>query len=86
MDVWLNNPIPPLEASGTSGMKASVNGTVNCSILDGWWLEGFNGANGWGFGGDEVEGDRTAKDAEALYRILEEQVVPLYYPSSNGGV
>ena len=51
VDVWLNNPIPPLEASGTSGMKASLNGVPQLSILDGWWTEGFNGKNGWGFGG-----------------------------------
>ena len=50
VDVWLNNPIPPMEASGTSGMKASLNGVPNLSILDGWWLEGFSGDNGWAFG------------------------------------
>jgi starch phosphorylase len=86
VDVWLNNPIPPQEASGTSGMKAAVNGVPNLSILDGWWIEGYNGENGWAFGGEEVEGDRTAADAEALYRILEDEVVPLYYERSDHGV
>lgn len=79
VDVWLNNPLPPLEASGTSGMKACVNGTPHLSILDGWWVEGYNGENGWAFGGEEIAGDRTQADAEALYRLLEEQIVPLYY-------
>ncbi|MCX7750161.1 MAG: alpha-glucan family phosphorylase [Candidatus Bipolaricaulota bacterium] len=79
VDVWLNTPLPPLEASGTSGMKASVNGVPVLSVLDGWWPEGFTGTNGWAFGGEEVDGDRTGADAEALYRILEEEIVPLYY-------
>jgi starch phosphorylase len=86
VDVWLNNPYPPLEASGTSGMKAAVNGTPNLSILDGWWVEGYDGANGWAFGGEVVEGDRTQADADALYRLLEEQIVPLYYGRSDDGV
>jgi starch phosphorylase len=86
VDVWLNNPVPPLEASGTSGMKAGMNGTLNCSILDGWWIEGFNGKNGWSFGeGSSGEGDRFCADAEALFHLLEEQVVPLYY-ANNGGI
>jgi len=79
VDVWVNTPLPPLEASGTSGMKACANGVPHLSILDGWWPEGFNGQNGWAFGGEEIEGDRTAQDAAELYRILEEQVIPLYY-------
>ena len=86
VDVWLNNPIPPLEASGTSGMKAAVNGTPNLSILDGWWVEGYNGVDGWGFGDGLTEVDRTQADAESLYRNLEEQVVPLYYERSDEGV
>ncbi|MEJ2367581.1 MAG: alpha-glucan family phosphorylase [Acidobacteriota bacterium] len=84
VDVWLNNPVPPLEASGTSGMKASVNGTLNLSILDGWWPEAYTGQNGWGFGGEEVQGDRTPADAGELYKLLEEEVIPLYYQSSDG--
>ena len=79
VDVWLNNPLPPLEASGTSGMKAGANGVPSLSVLDGWWLEGYNGKNGWAFGGDPVEGDRSNADAEALYRLLEEKIIPLYY-------
>jgi starch phosphorylase len=79
VDMWLNNPLPPLEASGTSGMKAGANGVPSISILDGWWLEGYNGANGWAFGGDATDGDRTYADADALYRLLEEKIIPLYY-------
>lgn len=86
VDVWLNNPIPPMEASGTSGMKASLNGVPNLSILDGWWIEGFTGENGWAFGGDPVEGDRDRIDAEAMYRILEEKVIPLYYNIGENGI
>jgi glycogen phosphorylase len=86
VDVWLNNPVPPLEASGTSGMKAAINGVPSLSILDGWWIEGYNDANGWAFGGDEIQGDRTRADAEALYHLLEQDVIPLYYQRSDDGV
>lgn len=86
VDVWLNNPIPPMEASGTSGMKASLNGVPNLSILDGWWLEGFAGDNGWAFGDGHIEGDRTVADAEALYQLLEEKIIPLYYDTSDDGI
>jgi starch phosphorylase len=86
VDVWVNTPLPPLEASGTSGMKACVNGVPHLSILDGWWPEGFNGQNGWAFGDKEIEGDRTAKDAAELYRILEEQVIPLYYERGTDNI
>jgi starch phosphorylase len=86
VDVWLNNPLPPMEASGTSGMKASLNGVPNLSILDGWWIEGFNEKNGWAFGHEEIDGDRDQADAEAIYRILEEEIVPLYYKASTNGV
>ncbi|ADV46252.1 alpha-glucan family phosphorylase [Nitratifractor salsuginis] len=75
-DVWLNNPQIPMEACGTSGMKAAINGTLHCSTLDGWWPEGYNGKNGWAFGG-EISDD--AKDAAALYDLLEKEIVPLYY-------
>ncbi len=85
VDIWLNNPIPPLEASGTSGMKASINGVPQLSILDGWWAEGYNGGNGWSFGESE-EGDHTPADAESLYRALEEKIIPLYYERSDDGV
>jgi starch phosphorylase len=82
VDVWLNNPIPPLEASGTSGMKTSLNGVPNLSILDGWWIEGFNGKNGWAFDGN---GD-DKRDADAIYNILEKEVIPLYYKADEKGV
>ena len=82
VDVWLNNPLPPMEACGTSGMKAGINGVLNLSIPDGWWLEGFNSRNVWTFGAESGEGGRDAADAVALYGILEREVIPLYYSSS----
>jgi starch phosphorylase len=87
-DVWLNTPIRPHEASGTSGQKASLNGLPNCSIIDGWWEEGYTGRNGWAIGErrdyqDDVTRDDT--DAAALYGILEEQIVPLYYSHDSRG-
>jgi len=75
-DIWLNNPQIPMEACGTSGMKAAVNGTLHCSTLDGWWPEGYNGKNGWAIGGESSD---DAKDAAALYDLLEKEIVPLYY-------
>jgi glycogen phosphorylase len=84
VDVWLNNPRPPLEACGTSGMKASLNGTLHLSVLDGWWPEAYNGKNGWAFGGEENADD--ARDAAALYAILEQEVLPLYYQVNDEGV
>jgi starch phosphorylase len=82
-DVWLNNPRKPLEASGTSGMKASLNGVPHLSIGDGWWAEGFNGRNGWLIEGTGANPDDQAAidaaDAESLYRILEDHVVPSFY-------
>jgi len=86
VDVWLNNPLPPMEASGTSGMKAALNGVPQLSIMDGWWIEGFNEKNGWAFSHKEVDGNRDAADADELYRILEEEVVPMYYNVSDDGV
>jgi starch phosphorylase len=82
VDVWLNNPRRPLEASGTSGMKAAANGVVNLSVLDGWWDEGWDQANGWAIGGREQLADEAAQDwndSQDLYRILENEVVPSYY-------
>jgi starch phosphorylase len=86
VDVWLNTPIPPMEASGTSGMKAALNGVPQLSIMDGWWLEGYNGKNGWAIDHQAVTGDRNRVDAAELYRILEEEVIPLYYDISEEGV
>ena len=86
VDVWLNNPLPPMEASGTSGMKAALNGVPHLSLLDGWWVEGFNGKNGWAFGHEEKSGNRDQADAEELYRILEEDIIPLYYKFSDDGI
>ena len=86
VDVWLNNPIPPMEACGTSGMKASLNGVINLSILDGWWLEGYNGKNGWAFGEETPAGSRDASDASDLYDLLEKEVIPLYYDTSITGI
>jgi len=86
VDVWLNNPLPPMEACGTSGMKAALNGVPNLSIMDGWWLEGFNEQNGWAFGRENVEGGRDQADAGAIYRLLEEAIIPLYYRVSDDGI
>ena len=87
-DVWMNTPRKPMEASGTSGMKASMNGVLHMSIGDGWWAEGFDGTNGWtidgGVSGDDAAVD--AADAAALYRLLEEEIVPAYYERDASGV
>jgi starch phosphorylase len=86
VDVWLNNPMPPMEASGTSGMKAAINGVPNLSILDGWWIEGFNGKNGWAFDQEGLPEKRDDRDAEAIYQLLEEKIIPLYYKTSEDGI
>jgi starch phosphorylase len=89
VDVWLNTPRRPNEASGTSGMKAALNGVLNCSVYDGWWREGFNGSNGWAIGKDIDYADpsqQDMEDANSLYDVLENEIVPLYYNvrSSDG--
>ncbi len=89
VDVWLNTPRRPREASGTSGMKAAMNGVPSLSILDGWWCEGFNGKNGWGFGMTELDVDpahRDEVDGAALYETLENSVIPLFYSEKTDGV
>lgn len=86
VDVWMNTPRRPLEASGTSGEKAGVNGVLNFSVLDGWWREGYNGENGWAIGGDTDYSDpeaQDAADAESLFDTLEQSIVPLYYDVDN---
>jgi starch phosphorylase len=89
VDVWLNTPRRPHEASGTSGMKAGMNGVLNFSVLDGWWREGYNGTNGWAIGEDmdyDDPDEQDAADSESLYEILENQIIPMYYRerSSDG--
>ncbi len=83
VDLWLNTPQPPLEASGTSGMKAALNGVPTLSILDGWWIEGhIEGVTGWSIGGNEREGREprdSAEDAASLYEKLENVILPLYH-------
>jgi len=86
VDVWMNNPVPPLEASGTSGMKAAVNGVLNFSIADGWWIEGYNGKNGWIFGKSHTNNDRNWEDASEMYSLLENEIVPLYYDTDLDGI
>ncbi len=89
VDVWLNTPRPLQEASGTSGMKAAVNGVPHLSVLDGWWYEGYNGANGWAIDND-IKSDnpdvQDKADADELYHLLEEQIIPLYYDRDLNGV
>jgi starch phosphorylase len=87
VDVWLNNPIAPLEASGTSGIKASINGRLNLSVLDGWWAEGWMQDNGWGIPPANVQDPerRDALEAELIFDTLEEEVLPLYYDVNEEG-
>ncbi len=87
-DVWLNVPRPPLEASGTSGMKSVVNGGLQLSVLDGWWAEGYDGENGWGVSG-EVDSDHPAqdeRDANALHQLLDDEVLPTFYKRDEHGL
>lgn len=88
-DVWLNNPLRPLEACGTSGMKAAMNGSLNLSILDGWWAEFYDGENGWAIPSADAAGDSAERDeleASALYDLIEHQVAPRFYDRNDDGV
>lgn len=95
VDVWLNNPRRPLEASGTSGQKVCFNGGINCSVLDGWWCEGYQvgsdgkGINGWAIGEDAHTSDQELQDridSQSLYQLLEEEIVPRYYDQDANGI
>jgi starch phosphorylase len=89
VDVWLNNPRRPLEASGTSGQKVVLNGGLNLSILDGWWAEAYDGLNGFAIGTGRTHSNveiHDARDSEDLYRVLREEVIPLYYNRDRDGL
>jgi starch phosphorylase len=89
VDLWLNTPRRPNEASGTSGQKASLNGVPTCSILDGWWPEAYHGTNGWAFGETREFADPEAQDdadAQALYAVLEKEIIPLFFEREEDGV
>jgi len=88
-DLWLNNPIRPYEASGTSGQKAALNGLPNCSILDGWWAEAYNGKNGWAIGEEREYADQNIQadaDSASLYRLLEEEIIPTFFDRDEHGI
>ena len=89
VDVWLNNPRRPMEASGTSGQKASVNGVINFSVLDGWWAEGYNQENGWTIGTNAEftsYEEQDIADSQSMYRTLEEKIIPTYYEKDENGI
>src|SRR5262249_53525371 len=87
VDVWMNIPRPPLEASGTSGQKAAITGGGNFSVLDGWWVEGYDGKNGFLIGSFAGAGNETdAKHAASLYLVLEEEIMPRFYDRDAEGI
>ena len=89
VDVWLNNPRRPMEASGTSGEKASVNGVVNFSVLDGWWAEGYDSTNGWTIGTNATYSsyeEQDKADSNSLYHVLEDKIIPTYYKQDENGI
>ena len=89
VDVWLNNPRRPMEASGTSGQKAAVNGVINFSVLDGWWAEGYNQKNGWTIGSNAEYPsyeEQDEADSESLYQTLENKIIPAYYEKDENGI
>ncbi|MCX7745603.1 MAG: alpha-glucan family phosphorylase [Clostridia bacterium] len=89
VDIWLNNPRRPLEASGTSGQKVVINGIINFSVLDGWWCEGYNGKNGWAIGDDtyyDNEHHQDNADSESIYSILENEIIPLFFDRDDKGI
>ena len=89
VDVWLNNPRRPMEASGTSGQKASVNGVINFSVLDGWWAEGYNQENGWTIGTNAEYNsyeEQDIADSQSMYRTLEDKIIPTYYEKNEEGI
>jgi len=89
VDIWMNNPRRPLEASGTSGQKAAINGAINFSILDGWWIEGYKNNSGWSIGKNEYYSSLNHQDnvdSDSIYTTLEKQIVPLYYTTDINGI
>jgi starch phosphorylase len=89
VDVWLNNPRRPMEASGTSGQKASVNGVINFSVLDGWWAEGYNQENGWTIGTNAEYNsyeEQDIADSQSMYRTIEDKIIPTYYNKNEEGI